>query len=1598
MNATRLFLRLWILAVLLGASCLAGADDIDIYSGNSTAGSVPNVLFVFDSAANFSASAANCTYADGTAPTLNGSAGGVEQCALVDTINSLPDTGTVNIGLMSYNANAIGSGAAAGVATTCSGGSSASDNNGNGGCLLIPLTLMDAAGKAKLVTFVKSWKSSGSTDTTSFNIKTNAEATGAAQQEAWAYYNGKVGISGTNYATAIAGAGCQKNFIIFVGNAFNSSGSPGDGSGTADPSNSTTGLTSTQANATSAQRTKLSNKVYFESATCGVTSIVASTSASDWSENWADEWARLMYQMDASSIRDGNQNIVTYTIGVIDQSACKPLYPALLKNMADYGGGKYFQSSGNSSDIKNAILKILNEVQAVNSVFASSSLPVSVNAQGTYLNQIYMGMFRPDPGANPRWVGNLKQYSFIMNADGSLALGDTLGRSALSSSGTGFLSPDAISYWTCSNASNAYLTSSLTAAQRAALPACPSDNDPSGGFWQNFPTFSSSAGIFYDLPDGELVEKGGAAQQIRLHSLTADYTATAGSSTNPRKLYTYCPAGSGCVADLTDASNDFSPANSALTDAMFGSFTRYKVSSIVRTGTTAVVTTTSNHGFSTSNLIAISGATDSAYNVTLTPSAVTANTFTITGLPDYPTTPSAAAYTVALHGASTLYTVTSITRPGGSTASDTENATVTISGGHPFLAGNFVNLSNTPAPFGGLVTVAASPAPTGTTFTYPVTLTPSVTSANTYTVLRPSTGLAIASISSGKNNQTVTTAVNHGFAGGQTVTISGTGNAMYDKNFTVVGSPVPGATTFKVDVGTTAGPGFSSAGAVVTGPSQTLTIAAGGISRASNAATATATATGIAASIFYNGAQVQITKSAGTSTSESAYEGTFTIACSGTCTSFSFSVPVSPALSAAKTDSTQPITATLSGSPDTIGVGTITRSGATATMTGLTAGKFSNGALVDVSAVGSYPNETAYTGTWTISCSGTCTSASFGPVTLTPSSPAAGSSILAYSGTPPNRTTLINWVRGQDNGGDETGPGGSVTMRPSLHGDVLHSRPMVLNYGDTKGVVVFYGDNGGVFHAVNGNKANLADTPSSWGSPGGEIWGFVPSELFSKLSRQRINDPDLLLPTTPAGITPAPQKKDYFIDGATGVYQLTDSAGVVQKAVLYLTMRRGGNLIYAIDVTDPAQPQVLWRADSSSTGMAELGQTWSLPKVARVKGRTDPVVIFGAGYDTNEDSEPPSAADTMGRGIYILDALTGNLVWSATYGASAGCTSSATTVTVTAGSRTCTDPKLLYAIPSDIALIDKNNDGYIDRLYVGDLGGNLWRVDLEPSLLSSLADTWQINRIASLGCTSADCPLASGNTPRKIFFPPEMISTSGYDGVFVVTGDREHPLIVSTDTQRNNRVYMIQDQHTGNDVLASPAQALIRPDQLINQTDCSSEVVKAPCTSTATLVPYAGQSPGYAITLTPGEKGVNAPLVVAGSVYFGTNQPTPVDPARCTSNLGEARGYRLNPFSAQYGYTVFASQGLPPSPVAGVVRVTMGVVNADGTTTTKVVDTPFAIGIGAGQTTPGGESMDPTGSSTGCSGADCQSAFGGGKPPINVSTSRTRTYWYIEGK
>ena len=168
-------------------------------------------------------------------------------------------------------------------------------------------------------------------------------------------------------------------------------------------------------------------------------------------------------------------------------------------------------------------------------------------------------------------------------------------------------------------------------------------------------------------------------------------------------------------------------------------------------------------------------------------------------------------------------------------------------------------------------------------------------------------------------------------------------------------------------------------------------------------------------------------------------------------------------------------------------------------------------------------------------------------------------------------------------------------------------------------MVVFYGANDGMLHAVSGNSTGTG--------AGEELWSFVPEEMFGKLNRLRVNTPEVRLPSTPAASPATP--RDYFIDGPIGVYQRFDADANVVQAIIFVGMRRGGRLLYAFDVTNPAAPTLLWR--KTHADLPELGQSWSEPKVARIKGNINPVLVFGAGYDAAAEDANVAGRDDDGQ-------------------------------------------------------------------------------------------------------------------------------------------------------------------------------------------------------------------------------------------------------------------------------------------------------------------------------------------------------------------------------
>lgn len=490
---------------------------------------------------------------------------------------------------------------------------------------------------------------------------------------------------------------------------------------------------------------------------------------------------------------------------------------------------------------------------------------------------------------------------------------------------------------------------------------------------------------------------------------------------------------------------------------------------------------------------------------------------------------------------------------------------------------------------------------------------------------------------------------------------------------------------------------------------------------------------------------------------------------------------------------------------------------------------------------------------------------------------------------------LINWIRGQDVLDEDED--GNTNENRWIHGDPLHSNPLPITYGGTDDNPVIK-----LFSATNEGGIRMINADS-----GVEEWFFIPQELLGIQN-------ELMTNSTGDHI--------YGLDGELSAYVNDENGDGKINPVdgdfvwLYFGMRRGGQNIYALDVTpasamtattDTLSPKLMWRIEGGSAGFNQLGQTWSRPMVTRVSFKSGsnlehkPVLVFAGGYDTALDAS--FGTSTVGNAIYIVDPETGALLWSA------GPTGSGADLILS---------DMNYAIPSNVALLDSNGDGATDRLYVGDLGGQVWRIDIES--LGSSAN-YSGARLAVIGDPT------TAEDQRKFFYPPDVVQVddsiySGigaeYDMVVMVSGDRPSPL----ETTVHNRVYAFRDylvdeqleektySNSGTPVYTYPITHTATIGGVPVLYDATSNLIQvgSDTQKTAALESLKTSSGWYfdfKETTTPyyvGEKGLSSPIVLDNKIFFTTFLPQANPDNPCQGAEGTGRLYAVNVFNAAAVY------------------------------------------------------------------------------------------------
>lgn len=490
---------------------------------------------------------------------------------------------------------------------------------------------------------------------------------------------------------------------------------------------------------------------------------------------------------------------------------------------------------------------------------------------------------------------------------------------------------------------------------------------------------------------------------------------------------------------------------------------------------------------------------------------------------------------------------------------------------------------------------------------------------------------------------------------------------------------------------------------------------------------------------------------------------------------------------------------------------------------------------------------------------------------------------------------LINWTRG-DTDGD--GSSGEADLRKRM-GDPIHSQPAVVIYGNgsnttdkVNDALVFVATNDGFLHAI--------DVVS-----GVEKWSYIPKDILPDLKNIFIND--------------YAEEKHYSLDGDLRVLRYdTNNNGVIEptnndRVILYFSQGRGGATYYALDVTDKTNPKFLWSLDKTALSNI-VDKSWSAPTLGRInvsgaaQNSQKLVLIFGGGYDNSEDSKSPTSGKTSGNtyygnGLFIIDAIKGTVLWRAGY------TSSGANLILS---------DMTHAIPSNVTILDTDNDEYTDRMYVGDMAGQIWRFDITNGNSASTLVSGGV--IASLGAKAETSPSISNN--RSLYNAPDVakmsvLGGSNYYNIAIGSGDRGLP---KSNTTTQDRFYSIRDYNIGP----------MTQTQYDNYTKIKDSDLT---TTTGTTAPDTMGINGWKLELSASEKVLSQSVTQNGTVLFTSFIPT-TSLSVCAITTGKSRSYIMNVKSASKFsttlYETFNTTGLPTQIM--IIPPKDKIIRTDGTT------------------------------------------------------------------
>ncbi|MDH4036813.1 MAG: PilC/PilY family type IV pilus protein [Candidatus Krumholzibacteria bacterium] len=365
---------------------------------------------------------------------------------------------------------------------------------------------------------------------------------------------------------------------------------------------------------------------------------------------------------------------------------------------------------------------------------------------------------------------------------------------------------------------------------------------------------------------------------------------------------------------------------------------------------------------------------------------------------------------------------------------------------------------------------------------------------------------------------------------------------------------------------------------------------------------------------------------------------------------------------------------------------------------------------------------------------------------------------------------IIAWTRGEDVAGYRVRENGWIL------GDIVESSPVPVG---PPGGYSLYNDYAG-FYAANANRerviyvgANDAMVHAFLASTGEELWAYIPNDQLGNLSE--IADPDYCHHFS---VNLTPRVADVYVNNAW-------------RTVLVGGEKQGGAAYFALDITDPNNPDFMWE-----NNIASVSASWAQPEIVRMANTNDYVAFVGSGLDAA--GEARLVGFSMEDGSSVSDIALSSI---ADLNMATSCTS-----------------------------VDLNLDEVEDVMYVADLAGNLWRIDLTS------------------GTPSKQLLFQTSGEPIQA----EPTVTVDYDRdvyIYFGTGRYVHRDDMLDTSAR--RYYCIIDRNDGQTVTMG---------DLVDQTSTINEV-------------EAADGWYLDLDLAPGQRVTEPSAIVAGIVYFTCYAP-----------------------------------------------------------------------------------------------------------------------------